>query len=111
MPATPASQASARFTEAMVSRSAARPGDASVARPAVGDSERQAMPRGRGTALNALRSTEVGDTARTVLCPPPVRVSISYRALCFLPLHARAIPSSCLPVRPPKTEGRRKGNP
>ena len=38
-------------------------------------------------------------------------VFVSYPVSRFLPLHARAIPSSCLPVRPPKTEGRRKGNP
>ena len=38
-------------------------------------------------------------------------VFVSYPMSRFLPLHARAIPSSCLPVRPPKTEGRRKGNP
>ena len=40
-----------------------------------------------------------------------MRVLVSYPMSRFLPLHARAIPSSCLPVRPPKTEGRRKGNP
>ena len=71
--------------EAMVSRRAERPG-------------RVAPVRGAGRACRDLAHAR----------DPFSFLSYRFR---FLPLHARAIPSSCLPVRPPKTEGRRKGNP
>ena len=79
MPTTPASQASARFTE------------------------RWYRDR-RRTRWWPARSS--GSYPCRIL-----RAGVSYRMRRFLPLHVRAIPSSYLPVRPPKTEGRRKGNP
>ena len=79
-------------------RASQRPSAAMPTRPA-----NQARARFTRTMVSRCTAVGVGDRGR--------RAPSGTLCGCFLPLLARAIPCPCLPVRPPKTEGRRKGNP